>query len=138
MFSQITLVGNLGSSPELRYTSSGVPVVSFSLAVNKSWKDATGNKQERTNWYRISCWRKLAETVAQYCTKGQRVLVVGEDIEARPYTNRNGEQAVSLEVTANVVRFLSSKSETDAPWEPMGSGADQPPPAPVEDSEIPF
>ena len=77
MYQQITLVGNLGNDPEMRYTPSGVPVVSFSLAVNKSWTTPDGQRQDRTTWFRVTAWRKTAEIVSQYLTKGRQVLIIG-------------------------------------------------------------
>jgi single-strand DNA-binding protein len=111
MYQQITLVGNLGSDPEMRYTASGVPVTSFSLAVSRSWTGQDGQRQEKTTWFRVTCWRKLAETVSQYLSKGRQVMVVGEVEEARPWTDRDGNMRASLEVTANIVRFLGGRDD---------------------------
>jgi single-strand DNA-binding protein len=111
MFQQLMLIGNLGNDPEMRYTPSGDPVTSFSLAVNRVWNDRSGQRQEKTIWFRVSAWRKTAEIVSQYASKGSRVLVVGEIEEPRIYTDRNGEQRVSLDVTAQNVRFLSPRGE---------------------------
>lgn len=106
MYQQLTLVGNLGNEPEMRYTPDGTPVTSFSLAVSRSWvKD--GSKLERTIWFRVTAWRKLAETAAEYLKKGRQVLVVGEVEEARPWTDKDGNNRASLEVTASTIRFLS-------------------------------
>ena len=114
MFSQIILIGNLGNDPEMRYTPTGVPVTSFSLAVNKSWTNQEGQRQDKTTWYRVNTWRKQAETVSQYLTKGSKVLVVGELDEARAYIDRDGNPRASLEVTAQTVRFLSGRGESGA------------------------
>lgn len=111
MYQQLTLVGNLGGDPEMRYTPSGVPVSTFSLAVSRSWVNADGQKQEKTIWFRVTCWRKLAETVSQYLTKGKQVLVVGEIEEARTYTDRDGNSRASLEVTAQTVRFIGQRGD---------------------------
>lgn len=111
MFQQIILVGNLGRDPEMRYTPSGVPVTSFSLAVSKRWNSQDGQPQEKTTWFRITAWRRTAETVSQYLTKGSKVLVVGELEEARTYQDRDGNTQVSLEVTAQTIRFLSGRGE---------------------------
>jgi single-strand DNA-binding protein len=108
-FQQMTLVGNLGNDPEMRYTPSGVPVTSFSLAVNRTWTNQEGQKQEKTIWFKVTAWRKLAETVSQYATKGQQVLVVGELEEPRTFTDRDGNMRVSLDVTAQTVRFLGRR-----------------------------
>lgn len=108
MYQQLTLIGNLGNDPELRYTPNGVPVASFSLAVSKSFtKD--GQRQEKTLWFRVSAWNKQAETVSQYLKKGSKVLVVGEIEEARAFIDRQGNNRASLEVTAQTIRFMDSK-----------------------------
>ncbi|MBV7326801.1 single-stranded DNA-binding protein [Chloroflexi bacterium TSY] len=108
MYQQLTLVGNLGHDPEMRYTPNGTPVTSFSLAVNRSWTDHNGDRQERTTWFRISIWNKQAEVCAQYLTKGRQVLVIGEVNEARPWIDQEGNARASLEVTARQVQFLGS------------------------------
>ena len=114
MYQQITLVGNLGRDPEMRYTPSGVAVTSFSVAVNRSWTGQDGQRQDRTTWFRISAWRRLAETCNQYLTKGQRVLVVGELEEPSTWTDREGNTRASLEVTARTVRFMNTRAESEA------------------------
>lgn len=113
MFNQIIMVGNLGQTPEIRVTPSGVSVASFSLAVNRVWTDTNGQRQTKTIWIKVSCWRRLAETVAQHLLKGAKVMVVGELEEPRTFTDREGNQRASLEVTAQTVKFLDSKNETN-------------------------
>lgn len=109
MYQEITLVGNLGSDPEMKTTSNGTPVTSFSLAVNKTWTSADGQKMNKTTWFRVTAWRKLAEICSQYLAKGGQVLVVGELEEARVYEKDSVHRA-SLEVTANEVKFLGSRT----------------------------
>ncbi|MEZ4675446.1 MAG: single-stranded DNA-binding protein [Caldilineaceae bacterium] len=121
MYQQITLVGNLGSDPEMRFTSSGVPVASFSLAVNRSWTGQDGQRQDKTTWFRISVWNKQAEIVSQYLSKGRQVLVVGEMEDARAFTDRDGNLRASLEVRANTVRFLGQRGDNMSGAD-MGSG----------------
>ena len=112
MFQQITLIGHLGNDPEMRYTPSGIAVTNFSLAVNKYRTGQDGQREEKTMWFRIAAWRRNAETASQYLTKGSKVLIVGELEEARIYTDRNGNPQVSLEVTAQTIKFLSGRGET--------------------------
>jgi len=132
MYQQLTLVGNLGNDPEMRYTPSGVPVATFSLAVSRSWVSADGQKQEKTTWFRVTAWRKLAETVSQYLTKGKQVLVIGEIEEARTYTDRDGNNRASLEVTAQTVRFIGQRGDN-------GNHADPTDNVSVENSQsVPF
>lgn len=132
MYESTTIVGNVGRDAEVRYTPSGVTVASFNVAVNRTWKDTNGEKQERTKWFRITCWRKLAEICAQYVKTGMRVLVEGEiDVSA---WEKDGQPRASLELTANTVKFLSNKGE-------MGNGAEtktEPAAAYDNSSEIPF
>ena len=109
MYQQIVLIGNLGNDPELRYTPSGVPVASFNLAVKKSWTDAEGGKQEKTTWFRVTAWRKLAEIAGQHLVKGKQVLIVGEMEDARAFTDKEGNNRASLEVTAQTIKFLGTK-----------------------------
>src|SRR3954467_15802975 len=111
MFQQITLVGNLGRDPEMRYTPSGVPVTSFSVATSKRYQGQDGQWQEKTIWFRATAWRKTAETVSQYLTKGSKVLIVGELEEPRTWVDKDGNTQVSLEVTIQTVRFLSARGE---------------------------
>ena len=73
-FNQIVIVGNLGNDPEMRYTPSGSPVTGFSVAVNESYVDRSGEKRDDTTWFRVSAWNKLAETCNEYLSKGKMVL----------------------------------------------------------------
>lgn len=114
MYQQITLVGNLGRDPEMRYTPSGVAVTNFSVATSRSWTGKDGQRQEKTVWFRVAAWRGLAETCNQYLTKGQRVLVVGEVEEPSTWTDQEGNTRASLEVTARTVRFLNTRAENEA------------------------
>jgi len=106
MYQQIILIGNLGNDPELRHTASGLPVCSFRLAVNKQWVTQDGEKREKTTWFRVSAWQKQAELVSHYLSKGRQVMVIGEIEEANAYTNKAGEAAATIEVTARLVKFL--------------------------------
>lgn len=141
MYQQITLVGNLGNDPEMRYTPSGVAVASFSLAVNKTWTNQEGQRQDKTTWFRVTTWRKQAEIVSQYLTKGRRVLVVGEIEEPRPWTDRDGNQRASLEVTAQIVKFLGGRDDVSAGGGSFNNGGSYDGPDNSEglsDEDIPF
>lgn len=113
MYQSITIAGNLGSDAEMKYTPSGVPYTNLSIAVNESWTGADGQKHDETTWWRVTCWRKLAEITAQYCQKGKLVLVVGNKVKARHYVDKAGEVKDTLECTAETVRFLGSKGTAD-------------------------
>ncbi|MCB0061201.1 MAG: single-stranded DNA-binding protein [Caldilineaceae bacterium] len=113
MYQQITLIGNLGSDPVLRYTPTGTPVCSFRMAVKREWQNANGEAQEKVTWFRVTAWQKLAEVTSEYLTKGRQVLVVGEMEEAQAYISKSGELAATNAVTAHTIRFLDSP-EADA------------------------
>lgn len=106
MFQNIILIGNLGSKPEMRYTPGGKAVASFSLAVSE--------RKDETVWFRVSCWEKTAENVSQYLDKGSKVMVSGKMQEARAFTDKQGNQRASLEVTAREVKFLSGGKDSEA------------------------
>jgi single-strand DNA-binding protein len=112
-WAQTIIIGNVGRDPELRYLPSGVPVCNFTVAVTERWTDSSSNEQkEKTNWYRVACWRRLAETANQYVRKGMQVMVVG-NVEARAYTDNAGQPAASLELTARDVRFLGTRADRE-------------------------
>lgn len=112
MYQQITLVGNLGRDPEMRYTASGTAVTSFPVATSRGWTGADGQRNEKTVWFRVSAWERQAETCNQYLTKGQRVLVVGEVEEPYVFTDQEGNSRASLQVRARNVQFLSPRGES--------------------------
>ncbi len=107
MYQKVVIVGHLGSDPEMRYTPSGVPVTSFSVAINRRWTDNNGEPHEKTTWFRVTAWRTLAEQCNQYLSKGRLVLVEGE-VEASAWKDNEGQPRATLELTARSVRFLGS------------------------------
>jgi len=104
---QVTLMGNLTRDPELRQTPNGQNVCSFSLALNRSYKDGSGEWQEVTDYIDIVSWGPLAERVAQYLTKGRRCLVQGR-LQSRSW-EQDGQKRSKVEVLANDVTFLDSR-----------------------------
>ena len=102
---QILLIGNCGSDPEMRYTPNGSMVVNFSLAVNSYRNSPEGDQIQETEWFRVSCWNKTAESVNQFLQKGQRCFVEGR-FKSSNYTANDGTQRQSNEVTAFRVIFL--------------------------------
>ncbi|MEJ5313562.1 MULTISPECIES: single-stranded DNA-binding protein [Anaerolinea] len=116
-FHTIIIVGNVGREPEMRYTPSGQPVTSFSLASSRSYTTQQGDKVEETIWFRVSAFGKLAETCNQFLHKGSKVLVEGrltpdKNGSPRVWTRQDGTAGSSYEVTATTVRFLSARGET--------------------------
>ena len=74
MYALLTIIGNVGQGPEMRYTPNGVPVCNFSVAVNRTWTSAVGERQKQVTWFQVSAWRRLAEICAQCLTKGDAPL----------------------------------------------------------------
>jgi single-strand DNA-binding protein len=136
MYQQITIVGNVGRDAEQRYLPDGKPVATFSVAASEKWKDANGQPQERTVWFKVTAWQQLAEICGQYVKKGMKVLVVGTLTEPKPYQDRQGDWRASLDVRANVVRFLS-RVEGEAANNEAGPARDNGVPS-VDEEEIPF
>ena len=124
MYQQITLVGYVGNDPEMRYAQEGVPVTNFNVAVNNRYTNAAGDNVEETTWFRITTWRRQAETCAEYVRKGQLVLVVGELKRPTIWHDKDDQAQATLEVTARTVRFLSSNQRTDDPDAMMGGELD--------------
>ena len=121
------LIGNLGKDPEVRYTSAGIPVATFTLATNETRKDADGNPQEKTEWHNIVAWRKLAEIVGEYCKKGKRIYIEGR-IQYRSYDDKNtGQKRYVTEIVADNMLMLDSRP----PGEAGGNSFVQPPEEPL-------
>ena len=111
MYQQITIIGNVGRAPDLRYTQTGAGVCSFSVAVNRKWTNADGSKGEKTTWFKVSAWNKLAEICNQYVKKGMQVMVVGE-VDVSTFTGDDGQMRYSLDIKASEVKFLSGRNDS--------------------------
>jgi single-strand DNA-binding protein len=150
---KVILVGRLGKDPELKYTTGGVPVATFSLATDESFKDKTGEKQNRTEWHRIKAWNKLAEICGEYLSKGKLVYIEGS-IRSHEYQDQSGNKRTAYEIIANQMQMLGSKADSERmPTEGMDRPAPdrRSPPAPspsaepiapaepeISDDDIPF
>jgi len=124
---KITLIGNLGRDPETRYTPNGQINVQFSMAVTRQWTDQGGQRQERTTWFRVTAWRKLAEIMDQLTqngalVKGKQVYVLGT-IESREYQDRDGNTRTSLDVTADEFQLLGTRADSDGSNRAPSSGS---------------
>lgn len=119
-FHTVILVGNVGRDPEMRYTPTGQPVTSFSVATNRQYVNSNGETIKETAWFRVSVWGKQAESCNQYLRKGAKVLVEGRLVPdpstggPRLWTGQDGQPRASFEINAQVVRFLSSRSEMES------------------------
>ena len=108
-----TLVGNAGKDAEVRYTGSGVPVATFSIATTESWTDKnSGQKQERTEWHNIKAWNWLAEYCNENVKKGKRVFVEGR-ITSRSYDDKDGNKKYITEIEASTVMTMERTQAGD-------------------------
>ena len=108
----ISVIGNVGNEPEMRYTPSGAPVTSFRVATNRRWTSADGEKHEETEWFRVNAWNRLAETCNQFVVKGMKVYVDGR-LSSSPYVSRDGEPRAGNEIYALQVLFLDRATMTE-------------------------
>jgi len=130
---RVQLIGNLGRDPELRYTTDGTPVCNFSVATTEQWGTKTGEKQEKTEWHRISLWGKIAEIAAQYLKKGRQVYIEGS-IRSREYTDKEGQKKTAYEIRGDKMVMLSGRPGEggemgEAREAPAGGGYQRRPPA---------
>lgn len=107
---KVFLMGNLTRDPELRYVPSGTAVANFTLAVNRPYKDNSGEKKEDVSFIRIVVWGKMAEICGEYLTKGRPVLVEGR-LKSRSWEDQSGQKRSALDVVAVNVQFLGSKGQ---------------------------
>ncbi|GAB4484321.1 MAG: single-stranded DNA-binding protein [Anaerolineales bacterium] len=142
MYHTLIIVGNLGRDPEMRYTPSGQPVTSFSVATSRQYTGNNGQVVKETIWFKVTAWGKQAEVCNQYLKKGSKVLIEGRLTpdpntgSPRVWTRQDGTAGASFEVTANTVRFLSSREEGGGGGSMSGEMAGSFVGAPEED--IPF
>ncbi|MBI4670653.1 MAG: single-stranded DNA-binding protein [Chloroflexi bacterium] len=109
---KVMIIGNLGRDPEMRYTPSGKPVTSFSVAVSRTYMKPEGERAEVTDWFNVVAWGRLAEICSQYLTKGSMVYVEGR-LETRSWEGDNGQKHYRTEVVANDVNILDRKGRPD-------------------------
>jgi single-strand DNA-binding protein len=140
---KVMLIGNLGKDPEVRYTSAGVPVATFSMATSDSWKDQEGNLQEKTEWHNIVAWRKLAEICGEWLKKGKKVYIEGR-IQTRSYDDKNtGQKRYITEVVADQMIMLDSaggaRGEGSSSSASAAGAASEPTePGKAEGDDLPF
>jgi single-strand DNA-binding protein len=144
MLQKVTLIGNLGNDPELKYTPTGVPVCTISVATNRQWKNQDGTDVKETVWFRCKAWRQTAETINQYLTKGRQVYIEGRltpDTETggpRIWTGQDGKPRASFEVTIDNIKFLGGGRGTAEAGGDTAYTQQEPPPPSVHENEIPF
>lgn len=120
---KVIIIGNLGSDPELRTTGGGQQVAQFSVATSRSWTNASGEKQEKTEWHRIVAWRKLAEIADRYLKKGDKVYIEGE-IQYREYEAKDGSgKRYVTEIEAREMTMLGGREGGGGGGDYSGGGS---------------
>ncbi len=124
---KVILVGNLGRDPETRYMPDGAAITNFSIATTEQWKDKSGEKQEKTEWHRISTFQRLAEIAGEYLKKGSQVYIEGR-LQTRKWTDKDGVEKYTTEIIADRMQMLGSRqgmggdSEGGSSRGPSGGG----------------
>lgn len=108
---KITIIGNLGSDPEMRYLPNGDAVTNFSVAVNRRYRTRDGEDREETDWYRVSCFRRLAEVANEYLSKGKQVYIEGRPRLHTWDDNQSGEKRARIEIDASDLQMLGSRAD---------------------------
>jgi single-strand DNA-binding protein len=126
---KVMIIGNLGRDPEMRYTPSGRPVTTFSVATSRSWNTADGDKRVETEWFNVVAWSSLAEICKQHLTKGQQVYIEGR-LQTRHWDDAEGNKHTSVEIVANEMIILGERRDSS---ETASSEADS-----VEEDDYPF
>jgi single-strand DNA-binding protein len=107
---KVQIIGHLGKEPEMRYTPSGKPVTTFTVAVSRSWNTGDGERHSETEWFNIVAWGNLAEICKQYLTKGQQVYVEGR-LQTRRWEDKEGGKHASVEIVANEMMMLGERRD---------------------------
>ncbi|MBR9793334.1 MAG: single-stranded DNA-binding protein [Gammaproteobacteria bacterium] len=105
---KVILVGNLGNDPEVRYMPNGNAVANLSLATSESWKDQQGQMQERTEWHRLTMYRRLAEIAGEYLKKGSQIYVEGK-LQTRKWQDQQGQDRYTTEIIVDQMQMLGGR-----------------------------
>ena len=142
---QVNLIGNCTRDPELRYTPKGTAITDINLAINRSWKDERGQKQEETTFVEVTLWAKVAEVAAEYCRKGDPLFVSGRLHLDAWDDKQTGQKRTKLKVVGEMIQLLGARPQTKAAAPPSRPAApatkSRPEPDPDldgEPSDIPF
>lgn len=123
---RVQIIGNLGKDPETRFTPKGAKVCQFSVAVNDRWRTAEGEERERTEWFTVEAWGRLAEVCQEFLHKGQLVYIEGR-MQTEHY-EKSGEKRTFTKLVASTMQMLGRKSDGD----------EAPIPPPPDEDEYPF
>jgi len=129
---KVMLIGHLGRDPEMRYTPSGRPVTTFTVATSRSWNTTDGERRTETEWFNIVAWGNLAEICKQYLNKGQQVYIEGR-LQTRRWEDSEGAKHTSVEIVTSEMMILGDRRDTN-----HGHTGETSEIEPVEEDEYPF
>ena len=134
---KVILIGNLGQDPEARFTPQGTAVTSLSVATNESWKDQSGEKQDRTEWHRVVMYGRMAETASEYMKKGQMVYVEGR-LHTREWEDKNQIKRRTTEISCDNFTMLGKRSDNTGSDRVAPEAAPNPKSNSGSDDDLPF
>lgn len=134
---KVILVGRLGQDPEVRFTQGGTAVANLRIATDETWKDQSGERQQRTEWHRVVAWSKLADICGQYLRKGRLVYIEGR-LQTRSWEDREGNKRYTTEVRADNMVMLGGRSEEGQAAPAAQPAAAASPDSGTSDDDIPF
>ena len=133
------IIGRLGRDPEIRYTNSGAAVANFSIATSESWKDKSGNKQEKTEWHNIVAWGRLADFAQNHLKKGKLIYVEGR-LQTQDWLDKQNVKHYQTEVVASIINFMEKMGEGGGQQDQQQTQGGPPPmdEGPYMEDDIPF
>ena len=134
---KVILIGNLGQDPEARFTPQGTAVTNLSIATNESWKDQSGETQDRTEWHRVVMYGRMAETAAEYMKKGQMVYVEGR-LNTREWEDQNQIKRKTTEIRCDNFTMLGRRSDAPAGQSQGAMSPSSSAPESEVDDDLPF
>ena len=132
---KVMIIGHLGRDPEMRYTPSGRPVTTFTVATSRSWNTVDGERHQETEWFNVVAWGNLAEICKQYLTKGQQVYVEGR-LQTRKWEDKEGNKHSSVEIVASEMMMLGDRREANNNH--PAESAEELEPTSTDEDEFPF
>lgn len=134
---KVMIIGHLGRDPEMRYTPSGRPVTTFTVATSRSWNTVDGERHQETEWFNVVAWGNLAEICKQYLTKGQQVYVEGR-LQTRHWEDKEGVKHSSVEIVSNEMMMLGDRRDSGNTEKHTADVSEEAEPSSTDEDEFPF
>lgn len=134
---KVMIIGHLGRDPEMRYTPSGRPVTTFTVATSRSWNTVDGERHQETEWFNVVAWGNLAEICKQYLTKGQQVYVEGR-LQTRHWEDKEGVKHSSVEIVSNEMMMLGDRRDSNNSEKHTSDSSEEAEPTAADEDQFPF